>query len=75
MRLEKYEEYLTELLKELMQQIEREYRELYIEIGATFNENSSRRERAEHSVKLAQISGVSEDRIIRSIQDLDDLFG
>lgn len=75
LRLEKYEQYLAGLLEEFMMQIEREYHELYIEIDATFNERSSRRERAEHSVKLAQLSGVFEDRIVKSIRDLDDLFG
>lgn len=74
-RLESYNKHLADLLAEFVAQIEKEYCELYVEIDATFNENSSRSERAEHSVKLAQISGVSEDRIVKSRKDLDDLFG
>lgn len=75
LRLEAYEKNLAGLLAEFVAQIEKEYYELYVEIDATFDENNSRSERAMHSVKLAQISGVSEDRIVKSRKDLDDLFG
>lgn len=37
--------------------------------NATFDEG------AEHSVKLAQVSGVSDDRIVKNRKELDDLFG
>lgn len=74
LRLEKHDQYMAGLLKEFVAQIEREYHELYIEIDLTFDESNSRSERAEHSVKLAQLSGVSEDGIVKSIKDLDDLF-
>lgn len=74
LRLEAYEQHLAGLLAEFIAQVEKEYYELYVEIDATFDENSSRRERANHSVKLAQISGVSEDRIVKSRKELDDLF-
>ena len=75
LRLDAYNQYLTRLLAEFIVQVEKEYYELYLEIDATFDENNSRSERANHSIKLAQISGVSEDRIVKSRKDLDDLFG
>lgn len=74
LRLEAYDKQLAGLLAEFVAQIEKEYYELYVEIEATFDENKSRNERAEHSVKLAQISGVSEDRIVKNRKELDDLF-
>ena len=64
-RLEIYDKYLAELLTEFVAQIEKEYQELYCEIEATFDETSTRIERAEHSVKLARLSGVSEERIVK----------
>lgn len=75
LRLEEYDQQLAGLLAEFVAQIEKEYNELYVEINATFDERNSRSIRAEHSIKLAQISGVSEDRIVKSRKDLDDLFG
>lgn len=74
-RLNAYDQQLAVLFSEFVAQIEKEYRELYAEIDATFDEQKSIEERADHSVKLAQISGVSDDRIVKSISELDDLFG
>lgn len=74
-RLNAYDQQLAILFSEFVAQIEKEYRELYAEIDATFDEQKSIEERADHSVKLAQISGVSDDRIVKSISELDDLFG
>ena len=74
-RLEAYDQQLTGLLAEFVAQVEKEYYELYVAIDATFDEKNSRQKRAESSVKLAQISGVSEDRIVKSRKELDDLFG
>ena len=73
-RLEIYDKYLAELLTEFVAQIEKEYQELYCEIEATFDETSTRIERAEHSVKLARLSGVSEDKIVKNLKELDDIF-
>lgn len=74
-RLDMYDRQLSLLFAEFVAQIEQEYYELYVEIDATFDENKLQSERAEHSIKLAQISGVSEDKIVKSRKDLDDLFG
>jgi hypothetical protein len=74
-RLEVYDKYLTELLAEFVAAVEKEYQELYIEIEATFDDTRNSSDRAEHSVKLAQVSGVDESRIVKSRKDLDDLFG
>lgn len=74
-RLEIYDRHLTELLDEFVVNVEKEYQELYSEINATFDVTKNSLEQASHSVRLAEISGVEEDRIIRSRKDLDDLFG
>jgi uncharacterized DUF497 family protein len=54
--------------------IEEEYKELYLEIELTFDNNSSTQERTKHSVRLAEISGVDNDKIIRNYDELDDFF-
>lgn len=74
-RLEAYDQELTNLLADYMKQIEEEYRELYLELKETFDCDNMRSERAAHSVRLAQLSGVPENKIIKSRKDLDDLFG
>lgn len=73
-RLGEYDEYLWALFCEFVKQVEHEYKELYIEIHETFSEDTTNAYRAEHSVKLAEVSGVSEDKIIRNKKQLDDLF-
>ncbi len=74
-RLQKHDQQLAEVLSEFVGNIEKEYRELYIEINATFDMNNSSKVRAEHSMKLAEISEVDEEKIVRSKKQLDDLFG
>lgn len=74
-RLEYYDQHLSELLAEFVAQVEKEYYELCFAIDATFDDNSTSQERAESSVRLAQISGVSDDKIVKSRKELDDLFG
>ena len=74
-RLEYYDQHLAELLTEFVAQVEKEYDELYRAIDATFAEKNTQQQRAENSIKLARISGVSEDRIVKSRKELDELFG
>ncbi|MGN0162092.1 MAG: hypothetical protein ACI4EA_00740 [Candidatus Ornithomonoglobus sp.] len=73
-RLDEYDRCLAVLFNEFVKQIEKEYEELYLEIHETFNDNNSAQERAEHSVRLAEIAGVEDKKIIRSHSQLDDLF-
>ena len=73
-QIEKYEQQLWTLYCEFVQQIEAEYRQLYIEINETFSDKRSNSYRANHSVKLAEVSGVTEEKIIRSRKQLDDSF-
>lgn len=73
-RLAEYDEYLLALFYEFVKQVELEYKELYMEIHETFSEDTTNAYRAEHSVKMAEVSGVSEDKIIRNRKQLDDLF-
>lgn len=73
-RIAEYDEYLWILFCEFVKQIEAEYKELYNEINETFDENATNEHRTVHSVKLAEVSGVTEDKIIRNRKQLDDLF-
>ena len=60
--------------KGLGHQVEKEYQELYLEIKETFDENNTIQERAEHSIKLAEASGVEDNKIMRNHKQLDDFF-
>lgn len=73
-RLEAYDERLAYLFAEFVAQVEEEYAQLYAEIDATFDESRLRSERAMHSVSLARVSGVPENKIVNSRKELDELF-
>ncbi len=73
-RLDLYDMELSALLAEFVAEVEKEYKKLYIEIDSTFDEDKSIGDRAEHSIKLAQVSGVEESRIVKNREELDDLF-
>lgn len=73
-RMEEYDRFLWALYAEFVKQVEIEYQQLRFEIHETFNEDKSDRYRAEHSVKLAEICGVPEEKIIRNHEQLDELF-
>ena len=62
------------LLGGYVKQVEKEYRELYQEIQETFRDDIFVGERAEHSVRLTEAAGVKKEKIVRSLDDLDDLF-
>lgn len=74
-RLEKHDQQLEKLLATFVADIEKEYSELHVEIEATFDSNHSSKVKSEHSVRLAEISGVDDKKIVRSRKELDDLFG
>ena len=74
-RISEYDDNLEVLFIEFTHQIEEEYAELFREIGYSFDNSLSTTEQANHSVRVAEICGVDEDRIIRSYDQLDDLFG
>ena len=72
--LAEYDNELDRLFKDFVIQLEAEYKELYIEMAATFDNTSDAASRAAHSVKLAELCGVSEDKIVRNHDDLDKIF-
>jgi hypothetical protein len=74
-RLSEYDDELSALFAEFVKQVEKEYAELYYEISETFSENNSSIEQANHSIRLAEVCGVDNDKIIRNHSQLDDLFG
>ena len=65
---------LAALHAEFVKQIEAEYEQLYIELDGTFDQRLSSSERMQHSVKLAELSGVDDSKIIRNRSQLDALF-
>ena len=73
-RLEEYDQYLLTLFSEFVKQVEKEYQELYVAIQGTFDESNPDTLRVESSIKLAELSGVDESKIIKSSEQLDDYF-
>ena len=73
-RIEEYQNQLDKLFEEFVQMVEKEYQELYLEIKETFDENNTVQDRAKHSIKLAEVSGVGDDKIMRNHKQLDDFF-
>lgn len=73
-RVEDYQNQVDIIFEDFVKEVEEEYRTLYIEIDKTFDQNSSIHERANHSIKLAEISGVNNNKIIRNHKQLDDFF-
>ncbi|SEA29235.1 hypothetical protein SAMN05216349_108124 [Oribacterium sp. KHPX15] len=73
-RLEEYQDQLDILFIEYTQIIEKEYQELYFELKETFDDNNTSQGRAEHSITLAEISGVEKSRIVVSRQQVDEFF-
>lgn len=73
-RLNAYDMELAALHAEFVKQIEAEYEQLYIELDGTFDQRLSSSERMQHSVKLAELSGVDDSKIIRNRSQLDALF-
>lgn len=65
---------LEAVLREFMYQVENEYKEIERQLMMTTDLSLSSAKRAEHSVELAQVCGVSEDKIIKSNDELDNLF-
>lgn len=62
------------LLSQFTDMVNREYLLIYGEIDAAFNNELSASEQALHSEKLAEYCKVSEDKIIRTREDLDAFF-
>lgn len=73
-RMQDYDRQLAQMLADYVRQIEEEYWELYQEMDATFRKDSSAGERAAHSVRLAEAAGVKEEKIVRNLNNLDDMF-
>jgi len=73
-RMAVYDQYLQALYQEFVEQVEAEYQALFLEMHGAFNEDLDESNRLEHSVKLAEHCGVEEHKIIRSQNQLDDLF-
>lgn len=70
-RLEQHEQCLDLMLKEFIAEVEEEYRQLNVEIEGTFDETLSSKENVQHSIKMADMSNVDENKIIRNYADLE----
>ena len=73
-RMAYFENQLEQCFREFVQTIEREYFALYAVTDATFDRSLSAQENADASVKLAEMSGVDESKIIHNFDELDDYF-
>lgn len=73
-RMQKVDEELNVLLTQFAEMVNREYLLIYGELEATFNNELNSHQQGIHSEKLAEYCNVSEDKIIRSREDLDDFF-
>ena len=83
MRRKQYERYeemeqidisLKMLLDEFIVQVEKEYKMLHYEIEESFSDKNASAIRAEHSIELAKMCHVEEDRIVRSNRELDEIM-
>ena len=70
-QLLEYEQDMLKLYCEFVQQIELEYRQIYIEINETFTDGRTSAHRTEHSAKLAESAGVDDEKIIRTQKQLE----
>lgn len=73
-RMKSLNESLGTILKEFIAEVEREYALIHREIEDSFSENKTKAEQAAHSVKAARLCGVSEDKIIHDLDELDNFF-
>lgn len=73
-RIQQHENQLDMLYQEFVTSIEKDYQVLYSSIEDTFDDKRNNAERASSSVSLAKHSGVKDNRIVKSIKDLDRLF-
>lgn len=62
------------LVQEFIKQVDEEYKAIVHEIEEAFSKKSSSDKQAIHSVKLAQLYCVDDDKILKSNQELDAFF-
>lgn len=73
-RMSKFNEKLEVELNELIDKVNEEYILLYGELELSLNNEIELEERGKHTEIVAELCGVKEDNIIRSLDDLDKFF-
>ena len=73
-RMDQLDTELYVMLQEFVSQVEREYTKRMELLNASCDESMPANERANKSVELAQACGVDENKIIHSIDDLDNFI-
>ncbi|WP_147295837.1 hypothetical protein [Romboutsia weinsteinii] len=68
------DEEISILLAQFVDMINKEYIFIHSELELSFNSDLSSPEQAKHSEKLAEACKVSNDKIIRTRDELDDFF-
>ena len=72
--MSKFNEKLEVELNELIDKVNEEYILLYGELELSLNNEIELEERGKHTEIVAELCGVKEDNIIRSLDDLDKFF-
>ena len=74
MRIQRIDEEINKILYEFIQEVEKEYKERQKLLLECFTEKNSSFERAMYSVEYAKKIGVSKEKIIYSVEELDEFF-
>ena len=73
-RIQDFDASLAFILDEFRTQVEEEYQKIFHEIEESFSDNNAPEEQVEHSVRLAELCGVENSKIINNLDDLDAFF-
>lgn len=73
-RMQDMDQELNQLLSEFMNMVNKEYMLVHTELEESFNDNNDAVTQGVHSEKLAEACNVSDDKIIRTREDLDKFF-
>lgn len=73
-RMNKFNLKLEEELNELIEKVNEEYLLLYGELEQVLNEDIELGQRGKHSERVAELCGVEDGKVIRTLDDLDKFF-
>jgi len=73
-RIQRIDKEINKILYEFIQEVEKEYKERQKLLLECFTEKNSSFERAMYSVEYAKRIGVSKEKIIYSVEELDEFF-
>ena len=74
MRIQRIDREINRILYGFIQEVEKEYEERQKLLLECFSEKNSSFERAMYSIDYAKVSGVSKEKIVYSVEELDEFF-